>query len=124
MQLKEGTLTSSNFFPPRGRASEKGVGEIPSKRATWHRAPAEIFLAQQIQCSYATGSLIAAVAPDDRVGTFVWLTLFFGRLGILAAAVASPRDPDYFAPGRRSIAKGSTRYQSSRCGAESDPSRH
>jgi hypothetical protein len=44
-------------------------------------------------------ALIAvAVAPPDRKWTFFWLTfLFFGPVGILAAAIASPRDPAYFA---------------------------
>jgi hypothetical protein len=38
------------------------------------------------------------VAPPDRRWTFFWLTfLLFGPVGILAAAVASPRDPAYFA---------------------------
>jgi ribosomal protein S27AE len=64
--------------------------------------------------------LAGVFAPDDREGTFIALTLLFGPLGILAAAVASPRDLDYFAHEPRRIAKGRTRYQCSRCGAESD----
>jgi hypothetical protein len=53
------------------------------------------------------------VAPEDRAWTFLGLTLFFGPLGILAAAVASPRDPNYFVgePEPRSIAKGRKRYR-------------
>jgi hypothetical protein len=66
--------------------------------------------------------IAAMVAPDDRIGTFVGLTLLFGPVGVLAAAVASPRDPEYFIdePPRRSIAKGRKRYRCTRCGAESD----
>ena len=55
------------------------------------------------------GFIAAWVAPDDREATFFWLTvLLFGPLGILAAAVASPRDPNYFVgePEPRSIARG------------------
>jgi DNA-directed RNA polymerase subunit RPC12/RpoP len=69
------------------------------------------------------GLIAGWVAPDDREWTFFWLTvLLFGPLGILAAAVASPRDPNYFVsePEPRSIAKGRTRYRCARCGAESD----
>lgn len=59
------------------------------------------------------------LAPDDRVSTFFWLTFFIGPLGILAAVVASPRDPRYFAEAQ-SIAEGRTRYRCARCGANSD----
>ena len=64
--------------------------------------------------------------PVDRAWTFFWLTaLGFGPLGILAAAVASPRDPSWFADGiddaiERPRAKGRKRYWCSRCGAQSD----
>lgn len=64
--------------------------------------------------------LAAVVAPQDRVTTFVWITAVFGPLGILAAAVASPRDPSYFDPEPRPIVQGRTRYRCARCGAESD----
>lgn len=64
------------------------------------------------------------VAPEDRRWTFFWLTfLLFGPLGILAAAVASPRDPGYFVgavAAKRPRAEGRERYWCSRCGAQSD----
>ncbi len=68
------------------------------------------------------------VAPEDRRWTFFWLTfVLFGPVGILAASVASPRDPDYFAEAfadaiavERPRAKGRERYWCSLCGAQSD----
>jgi DNA-directed RNA polymerase subunit RPC12/RpoP len=70
------------------------------------------------------------VAPDDRRLTFFWLTfLLFGPLGILAAAVASPRSRDDLAEVvaqgvedavGRPRAKGRVRYWCARCGAQSD----
>jgi hypothetical protein len=64
--------------------------------------------------------IAAYVAPPDRTWTFVGLTVAFGPLGILAAAVASPRNPEWFFREPRSIAKGRTRCRCARCGAESD----
>jgi hypothetical protein len=69
------------------------------------------------------GFIAWAVAPDDRRWTFFWLTfLLFGPLGILAASVASPRNPTYFADSfaveQRPRAKGRERYWCSRCGAQ------
>lgn len=63
-----------------------------------------------------------ALAPADRRWPFVGLTILFGPLGLLAAAVASPRDPVWFAAAQleRPIAKGRTRYCCVRCGAMSD----
>jgi DNA-directed RNA polymerase subunit RPC12/RpoP len=76
------------------------------------------------------GVIAWLVAPDDRKWTFFWLTvLLFGPLGILAASVASPRDPSNLAAAVadhvelariRPRAKGRTRYWCSRCGAQSD----
>jgi hypothetical protein len=50
--------------------------------------------------------LAQVVAPEDRTTTFLWLAVLFGPIAILAAAVASPRDPDYYARQPRGIAKG------------------
>jgi DNA-directed RNA polymerase subunit RPC12/RpoP len=83
------------------------------------------------------GTIAWFVAPEDRRWTFVGLTLLFGPLGVLAAAVASPRDPSWFAALladaldealtdaldealKRPRAKGRERYWCSRCGAQSD----
>ena len=70
------------------------------------------------------GLIAWVVAPDDRRWTFFWLTfLLFGPIGILAASVASPRDPDYFADALnvdRPRASGRERFWCSRCGAQSD----
>ena len=76
------------------------------------------------------GMIAWFVAPDDRRWTFFWLTLLlFGPLGILAAALASPRDLSDLAAAvadgvedalKRPRAKGRQRYWCSRCGAQSD----
>src|SRR5689334_15080875 len=55
------------------------------------------------------GVIAMIVAPSDRRWTFFWLTfLMFGPVGILAAAVASPRDPAYFARIHRPAAAAAT----------------
>jgi DNA-directed RNA polymerase subunit RPC12/RpoP len=61
-------------------------------------------------------------APTDRRWPFMGLTLLFGPIGLFAAMVASPRDPDWFAAAQaeRPLAKGRTRYWCARCGAQSD----
>lgn len=76
------------------------------------------------------GTVAWFVAPYDRRWTFFWLTfLILGPFGVLAAAVASPRDPDFFAAVvaegvedalKRPRAEGRKRYWCSRCGAQSD----
>jgi DNA-directed RNA polymerase subunit RPC12/RpoP len=62
----------------------------------------------------------AAVAPADRRGTFTLITLFFGPLGLIAAAVAQPRTPLYVQLATREPAPGRVRVVCARCGAESD----
>ena len=61
-------------------------------------------------------------APDDRRWQFVGLTLvLLGPLGVAAAAIAQPRDPDFYAlPYRRAVAAGRQRFICPRCGAEND----
>jgi hypothetical protein len=66
--------------------------------------------------------LAYVVAPDDRRWQFVGLTLvLLGPLGVAAAAIAQPRDPDFYAlPYRRAVAAGRQRFICPRCGAEND----
>lgn len=76
------------------------------------------------------GAVAYFVAPYDRRWTFFWLTLLIlGPAGVLAAAVASPRDPEFYAEVvaagteeslKRPRAAGRKRYWCSRCGAQSD----
>lgn len=61
------------------------------------------------------------VAPADRRWTFFWITLsILGPLGVLGAAVASPRKPTPCAPMERPAAPNRTRFTCTRCTATTD----
>ena len=67
------------------------------------------------------GIVAAVVAPKDRQGTFLLITLFFlGPLGIAAAAIAQPRVPLDVHVVERPRKEGRIRHMCPRCGAKTD----
>ena len=63
----------------------------------------------------------AIVAPRGRTSTFFFLTLLLlGPVGVVAASIAQPRDPEYLVPPPRPVAPGRRRFFCPRCGVDND----
>jgi DNA-directed RNA polymerase subunit RPC12/RpoP len=60
------------------------------------------------------------LAPDRDMTFFLVTLLILGPLGVAAALIAQPRDPEPAAPPRRPVAAGRRRFICPRCGAEND----
>jgi hypothetical protein len=60
------------------------------------------------------------LAPDRDMTFFLVTLLILGPLGVAAALIAQPRDPEPAPAPRRPVAAGRRRFICPRCGAEND----